>query len=168
MEQALLDFSVQQKPISNIRTNAPKSVFSSKMKTEETKRKQSKNTKQSPEHSVSEKRIQMRKKKATIAAKTNFTVTFPDGTIIHGKTAAETLAKTINLIGPQIVAELPVRAGGGKLVSQEGSSKYSNYRLDDGFIMISHSSTDDKIRSLKKISKELGLRLIINKTPKLV
>lgn len=126
----------------------------------------SREEKQSLKRSASQKRVQMQNKKATNAAKTNFTVTFPDGTIIHEETAAETLAKTINQIGPQKVAELPVRAGGGKLVSWEGSSKYSNYHLDDGFIMISHSSTDEKIRSLKKISKKLNLGLIINKTSK--
>ena len=250
-EQALLDFSAQQKPISSIRTNVPKSVFSSQKdnKREQIKSDSSfkeylkkhlkKNTasnyassfklfeeklllegiisssfetcshqdlnrirayiaknkdfyqynknhhyspsaawaafekflvstekKQSSKRSASQKRVQMRNKKATKAVKTNFTVTFPDGAIIHEKSAAETLAKTINLIGPQKVAKLSIRAGGGELVSREGSSKYSNYHLDDGFILISHSSTDDKIRSLKKISKELNLSLIINKTSK--
>ena len=93
-------------------------------------------------------------------------VSFPDGTVIQKKDAAETLAQTINRIGPKRVAELPVRAGGSKLVSRERSSQYRDYQLDDGFVLISHSSTDEKIRSLKKISKELNLGLIINKVPK--
>ena len=95
-------------------------------------------------------------------------VSFPDGTVIHSEKAAETLARTINRIGPKKVAELLVPADGGYLVSREGSLTFpeSNYPLDDGFVLITHSSTNAKIDKLKLISKKLNLGLVITKTPK--
>lgn len=95
-------------------------------------------------------------------------VSFPDGTIIQRNKAAETLAQTINRIGPERVADLHIPADGGYLVSREGSHTYpeSNYPLDDGFVLITHSSTNAKMDKLKKVSKKLNLGLVINKTPK--
>ena len=95
-------------------------------------------------------------------------VTFPDGTVIHEKNAAETLALTINRIGPKNVANLQIPADGGYLVSREGSRIFpeSNYPLDDGFVLITHSSTNAKMDKLKKISKKLNLGLVVSKTPK--
>ena len=95
-------------------------------------------------------------------------VSFPDGTVIQRNKAAETLAQTINRIGPKKVADLHIPADGGYLVSREGSRTYpeSNYPLDDGFVLITHSSTNAKMDKLKKVSKKLNLGLIINKTPK--
>ena len=97
-----------------------------------------------------------------------FSVSFPDGTTVQGNSAAETMAQTINRIGPKRVAELHLRAGGGDLVSKEGSTIYksSNYPLDSGYVLCTHSSTDDKINKLEKISKLLNLGLVINKTQK--
>ena len=95
-------------------------------------------------------------------------VSFPDGTVIQRNKAAETLAQTINRIGPEKVADLRIPADGGYLVSREGSRTYpeSNYPLDDGFVLITHSSTDAKMDKLKKISKKLNLGLVVSKTPK--
>jgi len=78
------------------------------------------------------------------------------------------MAQTINRIGPKRVAELHLRAGGGNLVSRDGSTTYpsANYLLDDGYVLCTHSSTDDKIQKLEKISKLLNLGLVINKTQK--
>ena len=100
------------------------------------------------------------------APPSTFSVSFPDGTIVQGNSAAETLALAINRIGPKRVAELPLRTGGVNLVSREGSFTYrnANYSLDDGYILCTHSSTDDKINKLEKISKLLNLGLVINKT----
>ena len=102
------------------------------------------------------------------ASPSTFSVSFPDGMIVQGDSAAETMALTINRIGPKRVAELHLRAGGGHLVSQEGSTTYqgANYPLEDGFVLCTHSSTDDKIKKLEKISKLLNLGLVINKTQK--
>ena len=102
------------------------------------------------------------------ALPSTFSVSFPDGTIVQGDSAAETMALTINRIGPKRVAELYLRAGGGNLVSRESNTTYksANYPLDDGYILCTHSSTDDKIDKLKKISKLLNLALVINKTQK--
>ena len=102
------------------------------------------------------------------APPSSFSVSFPDGTTVQGNSAAETMAQTINRIGPKRVEELHLRAGGGTLVSKEGSTIYksANYPLDSGYVLCTHSSTDDKIKKLEKISKLLNLGLVINKTQK--
>ncbi len=108
------------------------------------------------------------KQRKKLAPPSTLIVSFPDGTVIHRKKAAETLAMTINRIGPKRVADLLIPADGGYLVSREGSLSYpeSNYPLDDGFVLITHSSTNTKMDKLKRISKRLNLGLIINKVPK--
>ena len=120
-----------------------------------------------PEHNIRQNDLPLKVIKQK-ASPSTFSVSFPDGTIVQGDSAAETMAQTINRISPKRVAELHLRAGGGNLVSREGSTTYpsANYPLDDGFILCTHSSTDDKIQKLGKISKLLNLDLVINKTPK--
>lgn len=98
----------------------------------------------------------------------NFSVSFPDGTIVQGGSASETMILTINRIGPKRVAELHLPSYGVNLVSREGNTTYSreNHLLDGGYVLCTHSSTDDKINKLEKISKLLNLGLVINKTQK--
>lgn len=98
----------------------------------------------------------------------NISVSFPDGTIVQGGSASETMILTINRIGPKRVAELDLPSYGVNLVSREGNTTYSreNHLLDGGFVLCTHSSTDDKINKLEKISKLLNLGLVINKTQK--
>ena len=125
------------------------------------------------EHKTSHKSSPPKKRVASKQIKqkappSTFSVSFPDGTTVQGNSAAETMAQTINRIGSKRVAELHIRADGGNLVSKEGSFTYrnANYSLDDGYLLCTHSSTDDKIKKLEKISKLLNLGLVINKTPK--
>ena len=125
------------------------------------------------EHKTSHKSSPPKKRVASKQIKqkappSTFSVSFPDETTVQGNSAAETMAQTINRIGPRRVEGLHLRAGGVNLVSREGSFNYrnANYSIDDGYVLCTHSSTDDKIQKLKKISKLLKLGLIINKTQK--
>lgn len=104
----------------------------------------------------------------TVAPKTNFTVTFPDGEVIAHKQAKIVFAKALEKLGPAKVAALGAIRGGEPLVSRNRG----DYRktpeqiaaMAGGWFVQTHSSTDSKIDDLAKIAKRLGVRLEIRKT----
>ena len=97
------------------------------------------------------------------APKTNFTVEFEDGTIVHAAKANETFAQVINKIGAKRVASLSLICCGEQLVSKMGSTKYPSkcVPVSDGYIVITQSSTSAKIRYLQTIAELLKLKLEI-------
>ena len=98
-----------------------------------------------------------------LASKTNFYVRFADCTVIQNSKAADTLAQAIDKIGAERVASLGILVNSEQLVSQAGSKKYpSNVReISNGYKVITHSSTSDKMKLLKRISTLLQLNLEI-------
>lgn len=97
---------------------------------------------------------------ASKASRTRLLVTFDDGSTIAEKTAAQTLAKAIERIGFERVANVGVLVNGENIASKEKSKKYSDVEISPYFIK-THSSTDQKKRNLEQISKALGLDLEI-------
>lgn len=103
---------------------------------------------------------------------TNFTVTFPDGTVVSEPKANATLAKTIEKIGPEKVAPLHgfacLRPNGEPLVTQNRSelTKYpvSVIEIHGGWFVNTQSSTAYKADAVKAISKILGLHLKVSIT----
>ena len=98
-----------------------------------------------------------------LAPKTNFYVRFSDGTVVQNPKVADTLAQVIDKIGAEKVASLDILVNGEPLVSKNGSEKYpaSIREVSNGYKVITHSSTNDKIKQLKKISAFLQLNLEI-------
>ncbi|MGN0880043.1 MAG: hypothetical protein ACI4WT_11430 [Oligosphaeraceae bacterium] len=98
-----------------------------------------------------------------LAPKTNFTVTFPDGTIIAENKAADGFAKAIGRIGSTRVMALGLIMNGEPLVLQKPGKKYEKFwrETGDGFYVSTQNSTESKIKYLNHISKLLNLGLLI-------
>lgn len=98
------------------------------------------------------------------SAKTRITVKFDDGTIISGAKAADTFAKAIKKLGLQRVIALGMKVNYFPLVSKERSEKYAQTEID-GYLVMTHSSTEDKRDQLLKIAAALKEKLTIEVTP---
>ena len=98
-----------------------------------------------------------------LAAKTNFTVRFPDGTIIFNRKACDTFVQAIEKIGETKVRELNLICVGEPLVSATQSRKYPtcSKKTMAGLYVQTQSSTAGKIKFLKTISKKLKIGLTI-------
>ena len=92
------------------------------------------------------------------SSKTSLLVRFVDGTVIAERTAALTLAKTIQKIGFGRVESLGIVVNGEAIVSKSKSLKYNDTLIDGRYIK-THSSTQQKARNLVQISEALGLDL---------
>ena len=105
--------------------------------------------------------------------KTNFTVTFPDGTVIAEPKANLTLARAIEAIGPARVAALRgaacLRPNGEPLVTRREAdlAKYPSAKLSlaGGWFLNTQSSTEAKAKTVKEISKQLKLKLKVKIVP---
>ena len=73
--------------------------------------------------------------------------------------ASQTMARAIDLAGPERVAGIGIAHDGDFLVTKSKHQKYSReqQRLCDGYFVNTHSSTETKKRQLDKIAKALGL-----------
>lgn len=97
----------------------------------------------------------------------NLRVTFKDGAVIYLKEAAKTLEECVNKIGVadvrRVVVEKNLKFSGIPLISNRRDDKSKNEQrpLGDGWWLVTHSSTKDKARMLRKISDALGLGLKI-------
>ena len=98
-----------------------------------------------------------------MAAKTNFTVRFPDGTIIFNHKACDTFVQTIERVGESRVRELNLICAGEPLVSEAKSRKYptGSKKTVAGLYVQTQSSTAAKIKFLKTISTKLKIGLTI-------
>jgi len=90
---------------------------------------------------------------------TGLLVTFPDGRVINNKYAYETMIEVIIKVGVQKVASLKIKHYGFDFISKTAADIYQQHKLPDGYLIITHSSTDKKKRQLEEISQKLGLGL---------
>lgn len=98
-----------------------------------------------------------------LAPKTNFTVTFADGTSIRRPHACDVFAAAIEHIGAKRVQSLNLVCCGEPLVSNAVSGNYpaASKPTADGFYVLTQSSTSSKIKYLKEIASLLGIKLKI-------
>lgn len=105
------------------------------------------------------------RKVETVSPKTNFTVTFPDGTTVADRKAKTVFAKSIEKLGVEAVAALNIVKGGEPLVSRRkadfGKQPTQVHPIAGGWFVKTHSSTADKMRLLAKIAKALNCELTI-------
>lgn len=98
-----------------------------------------------------------------IAPKKNFVVTLSNGTVIKDAKAAAVLAKTIEALGAEKVAQLGFLVCGEPLVTKvkEEHVKYAfaTYDIADGWYVATHSSTAFKVNMIAKIAKALKVKL---------
>lgn len=105
------------------------------------------------------------RKVTSVAPKSNFTVRFPDGTVIADKKAYWVLAKFIEKLGAAEVAKLGVMIGGEPLVTQDKAlfKKHPTAvaEIGDGWYVKTHSDTAAKISYIKRVAKALKVKVTI-------
>lgn len=98
---------------------------------------------------------------ASKSPKTGLLVRFPDGTIVAEPKAATTLVKAIKKIGFERVAALEVLVNKENIVSLQPSRRYHDTYVAPYYVK-THSSTEQKKKTLERISDELGLGLLVS------
>lgn len=93
--------------------------------------------------------------------KTRLSVKFPDGTTIENSYAYETFIDVILKIGVEKVSELNMKWVGLPLVSKEKDDFYNQHETENGWWIVTHSSTNQKRLQLEEMSKKLKLNLDI-------
>ncbi len=93
------------------------------------------------------------------SAWTGLVVTFPDGKVINNRYAYETLIEVVEMVGVEKVARLGLRQVGIDFISKTRDDFYNQHELSDGYLMVTHSSTNKKKQQLEEISEKLGLGL---------
>lgn len=113
------------------------------------------------------KRTTQKEEKIKRRPATDFSVTFPDGTVIVEKTAAETFVHVVKRIGVtrvrQIVEAEKLVFCKVPVISNRRDKKYgkSQQDLGGGWLLITHSNNNMKKQFLDKISDILGLNLVV-------
>ncbi len=93
----------------------------------------------------------------------DMSVIFPDGTVIAGKTAADTLVAVVCKIGVarvrKVVEEYNLKFCKVPVISNRRDAKYgkSQRELGDGWLLITHSNNPMKKDFIEKVSEILGL-----------
>lgn len=100
-------------------------------------------------------------KKEDIAPKTLLRVTMPDGTVIEKAKAKDTFVEVICRIGIERVRPLGLKFCKVPIISNTKDAKYGKAQVpvDGGWLILTHSSTNDKKKQLDKIAKALKIRM---------
>lgn len=100
-------------------------------------------------------------KKEDIAPKTLLRVTMPDGTVIEKAKAKDTFVEVICRIGIERVRPLGLKFCKVPIISNTRDAKYGKAQVpvDGGWLILTHSSTNDKKKQLDKIAKALKIRM---------
>lgn len=96
-----------------------------------------------------------------IKEKTILRVTFSDGHVIEEQRAKFTFVETIRRIGVMRVRNLGISFCGVPIVSRTLDEKYGNTQvpIENGFYIMTHSSTSTKKDLLMRMAKRLGIKL---------
>lgn len=98
------------------------------------------------------------------ASKTVLVVKFPDGSVIYENKANETFSKTLKRFGLQRVATLGIKVNNFDLVSKQRSENYNQTEID-GWLIMTHSSTEAKRDKLLEIAAALGTVIGVDVVP---
>lgn len=94
-------------------------------------------------------------------------VTYPDGHVAQNRMVADTLIDVISNSFPDLIAEMNIYLAGVNLVSKVLDPKYSKFQreIQDGWYVMTNSSTDKKQEIIQRISDELDLNLLVEQIP---
>lgn len=100
-------------------------------------------------------------KKEDIAPKTLLRVTMPDGTVIENAKAKDTFVEVISRIGIERVRQLGLKFCKVPIISNTRDAKYGKAQVpvDGGWLILTHSSTNDKKKQLDKMAKALKIKM---------
>ena len=99
----------------------------------------------------------------TKSKKTNLEVLMPDGSIISNRFAYQTFCEVIERLGPEKVAALGLRQSGIDLVSKVEDDFYQQHRIRGGYLVLTHSSTEQKKVYIEEIANRLSIDLVVRK-----
>ena len=99
--------------------------------------------------------------KEDIAPKTLLRVTMPDGTVIENDKAKDTFVEVICRIGIERVRPLGLKFCKVPIISNTRDAKYGKAQVpvDGGWLILTHSSNNDKKKQLDKIAKALKIKM---------
>lgn len=88
-------------------------------------------------------------------------VTMPDGTVIENAKAKDTFVEVICRLGIERVRQLGLKFCKVPIISNTRDAKYGKAQVpvDGGWLILTHSSTNDKKKQLDKIAKALKIRM---------
>ena len=98
------------------------------------------------------------------SSKTILVVKFKDGTVLFESKAADTFAKAIKKLGFTRVIDLGIKVNTFPLVSKQHSEQYSQTEID-GYLVMTHSSTEAKRDQLLKIAAVLKETVTVDVVP---
>ena len=98
------------------------------------------------------------------APKSILVVKLQDGSVIFKNTAAETFAQTLKVLGLEKVIQLGAKVNYHHLVSKQKSDHYPQMEID-GYLIMTHSSTESKREKLLEISKALNIPITVDVVP---
>lgn len=100
-------------------------------------------------------------KKEDLAPKTMLRVTMPDGTVIEKAKAKDTFVEVICRLGIERVRQLGLKFCKVPIISNTRDAKYGKAQVpvDGGWLILTHSSTNDKKKQLDKIAKALKIKM---------
>ena len=101
----------------------------------------------------------------SVGPKTNFTVTFPDGTTIADPKAYWVLARSLEKLGPERVSALNIICGGEPLITRDRSLYVKHPSavapLPSGWFVKTHSNTASKMAYVRSAAKALRVKVVI-------
>lgn len=105
------------------------------------------------------------RKVTKIGPRTNFTVKFPDGTVVALSQARLVLAQTIEKLGAPKVAALGILCGGEPLITNDKTLLIKRpsevIEIKGGWFIKTYSSTKDKMKYVEQIAKVLKVKLVV-------
>ena len=108
---------------------------------------------------VAEKKTDRKITSSPKSPKTRLDVTYPDGRRVEHRYAYETFLDVIEHAGADKVAALKLKWVGLPLVSKTKDDYYNQHEISDGWLVVTHSSTNQKKVQLEEISQKLHLGL---------
>ena len=101
------------------------------------------------------------KPKGEIAAKTILSVVMPDGRIIRHSKAKDTFIEVLEAIGVDKIRPLGLKFCKIPIISNTRDTKYgkAQHPIGGGWLVLTHSSTQDKKKMIEKIAKALRLNI---------
>jgi hypothetical protein len=98
------------------------------------------------------------------SSKTILVIKFQDGTILFDGVAADTFSKAIQKFGIQRVSDLGLQVNAFPLISKQRSYMYSQTEID-GYLIMTHSSTEAKRSQILKIAEMLNESVSVDVVP---
>lgn len=100
-----------------------------------------------------ERKTNRKVKSSPKSKKTKLAVIYPNGKRIEHHYAYETLLEVIEDVGPEKISALNLTWVGLPLISKKKDNFYNQHEIKNGWLVVTHSSTNQKKNNWKKFQK---------------